>query len=181
MKIKVFVRKAINFVRFLGKSEVERLRARGVVIGENVDIYNCNIDYGHGYLVTIGNNVTITNSTILTHDASTKKFLGYTKVGSVTIGDNVFVGHGSIILPGIEIGDNVIVGAGSIVRESIPENSVVCGNPAHMICTTEQYISRNRERLENGICFEKYGEEKSQEARLEMRKVLKPGITGYDL
>lgn len=50
------------------------------------------------YLVAIGNNVTLTGVRVLTHDASTKKELGYTKVGRVTIGDNVFVGAGFITL-----------------------------------------------------------------------------------
>ena len=49
------------------------------------------------------------------------------------IGNNVFVGSGSIILPGVTIGNNVIVGAGSVVRTDIPDDSVVTGNPATII------------------------------------------------
>lgn len=47
-----------------------------VNMGTNVDIINSYIDSGFGWLITIGNNVTITNATILAHDASTKKSLG---------------------------------------------------------------------------------------------------------
>ena len=44
-------------------------------------------------------------------------------------GDNVWIGAGAIILPGVTIGDNVVIGAGSVVTHSIPDNAVACGNP----------------------------------------------------
>lgn len=72
-------------------TKVEQCRARGVKIGDNVDLINAEIDYCFGHLITIGNNVTITNSVVLAHDASTKKELGYSKIGCVDIGDNVVV------------------------------------------------------------------------------------------
>ena len=78
-------------------TKVEQCRARGVKIGDNVDLINAEIDYCFGHLITIGNNVTITNSVVLAHDASTKKELGYSKIGCVDIGNNVFIGYGSII------------------------------------------------------------------------------------
>ncbi|MFQ6827743.1 MAG: DapH/DapD/GlmU-related protein [Faecalimonas sp.] len=49
---------------------------------------------------------------ILAHDASTKQELGYTLVKPVKIGNNVFIGAGSIILPGVTIGNRVIIGSG---------------------------------------------------------------------
>jgi maltose O-acetyltransferase len=48
----------------------------------------------------------------------------------VTIGDNVWIGGGAIILGGISIGDNAIVGAGSVVTRNVPANVTVVGNPA---------------------------------------------------
>lgn len=106
------LRKIRKFIGVNCEETIDDLRRRGVKIGENVHVFSANIDGGHGFLVEIGNNVTITNATILTHDASTKKFLGYSKVGKVKIGDNVFVGYGSIVLPGVTIGNNVIIGGG---------------------------------------------------------------------
>ena len=51
----------------------------------------------------------------------------------VNIGKNVWIGSGSIILPGVSIGDNAIIGAGSIVTKDIPLNSIAVGNPAKVI------------------------------------------------
>lgn len=51
----------------------------------------------------------------------------------VTIGNNVWIGGGAIILPGVEIGDNVVIGAGSVVTKSIPDNTVAVGNPCRVI------------------------------------------------
>lgn len=51
----------------------------------------------------------------------------------VTIGNNVWIGAGAIILPGVTIGDNVVVGAGSVVAKDIPSNSVAVGNPCRVV------------------------------------------------
>ncbi len=51
----------------------------------------------------------------------------------ITIGKNVWIGGGAIILPGIKIGDNAIIGAGAVVTRDVPANCVVGGNPAKII------------------------------------------------
>ena len=135
------------------KRAVELYRKKGIEIGQNTEIYNTSIDSLRPFLVTIGENVLITGSRILTHDASTKKFLGYTKLGSVTIGNNVFIGLGCIILQGVIIGSNVIVGAGTVVSKDIPDNSVVVGNPMRIIGTLDKNINKNYSMLESGPVF----------------------------
>ena len=108
---------------------INLLKERGCIIGKNFQ-YQSNdiIDYSHCFLITIGDNVTLApNVHILAHDASTKMFLGYAKIGKVTIGNEVFIGAGTIILPGVKIGNRVIIGAGSIVTSDIPDNSVAYG------------------------------------------------------
>jgi acetyltransferase-like isoleucine patch superfamily enzyme len=61
---------------------------------------------------------------------------------SITIGDNVFIGMNSLILPGSNVGNNVIIGAGSIVRGNVPSNSVYIGNPGKVVMTIEEYYDR---------------------------------------
>ncbi|QIU92778.1 sugar O-acetyltransferase [Bacteroides faecium] len=51
----------------------------------------------------------------------------------VTIGNNVWIGGSSVVLPGVTIGDNVTIGAGSVVTKDIPSNSLAVGNPCRVI------------------------------------------------
>ncbi len=123
------------------------------IIGEDVSILNSNLDENFPYLITIGEHVTITNSTILTHDATSIRISGYTKVGKVSIGNNVFIGYNSLVMPGSEIGDNVIIGAGSIVRGQVPDGVVMAGNPLKYICSYDEYAKKTNERIEER-CFD---------------------------
>lgn len=116
-----------------GMYSVKDLRDREMTIGENCHIYTNQIDIPHAYLISIGNNVTISNARILAHDGSTKKILGYSRVGRVDIGDDVFIGAGGIILPNVKIGS--IVGTGAVVTRDIPDNSVAVGSPARVVGT----------------------------------------------
>lgn len=170
--------------RLLGRNkqqdEIEALRQRGVKVGENVDIINSHIEFCHGFLVSIGNNVTITNAAILAHDASTKKSIGYSKVGRVDIGDDVFIGYGAIVLPNTRIGSKVIVGAGTVVAKDVPDNVVIAGNPFRVICTFDEYIERNRKRMEQGPTYNTLWSEKSEEEKNRMFQELKETV-GYDL
>jgi acetyltransferase-like isoleucine patch superfamily enzyme len=107
------------------------------------------ISTGEPYLIQIGNNVTIsTNVSLITHDNSAIKCFdnGTDFVGKIVIGDNCFIGSGSIILPGVSIANNTIIGSGSVVTKSIEEiGTVVAGNPAKKIGTVtkikEKYVN----------------------------------------
>lgn len=71
----------------------------------------------------------------------------------------MFVGAGSIILPGVHVGNRVIIGAGSIVTKDIPDNSVAVGNPAKVICPIDEYLDKEKAKInaENtfvGIVFD---------------------------
>ena len=130
---------------------VERWRQCGALIGDNVDLIECECNSYDATTVEIGNNVTLVYTRILTHDASLRKFIGNdcNKIGRVVIGNNVFVGYRSIILPNVTIGNNVIVGAGSVITRDIPSNSVAVGNPAHVICSCDEYIQKHLERMKD--------------------------------
>lgn len=162
------------------RENVNELRSRGVKIGENVDIINSSIDGEYGFLVNIGNNVTITNATLLNHDASIKKFLGKSKIGRIDIGNNVFIGLGAIILPNTKIGDNVIIGAGCVVSGIVEDNSVMVGNPAKKICTCEEYINKHKNKMKDSIIFNTKIGVKSEEDKAEINSKLKVGEMGYD-
>lgn len=129
------------FRRFFRQSEMDYLLSHGMKVGKNCHIYSdSTIDHIYPHLISIGNNVTIsTNVTILTHDASTNIVGAGTKLGRVTIGNNVFVGTGSIILCNTQIGNNVVVGAGSVVTRDLADNGVYAGSPAKWLCSIEEY------------------------------------------
>ena len=170
----------LKFVRPVDYNSVEYLRSRGVQIGEDVHLYNTNIDFGHGFLVSIGNRVTLTGVTVLAHDASTQIPLGVSKVGRVTIGNEVFVGRGTIILPNVTIGDRVVIGAGSVVTKDIPSGSVAGGNPARVICTYEAFVEKHKQAMKERPVFSTLWSEKTGEEKQRMREQLLDGV-GYDL
>lgn len=86
-------------------------------------------------------------SVILAHDASPLYFSGKYRVQKTKIGNKVFLGANSVVLPGVTIGDNVIIGACTIVTRDVPSNSVVIGNPGRVVGAPNEYCdkcSRNK-------------------------------------
>ena len=87
--------------------------------------------------VKIGNNVQIAPNVGLytaghpVHPDSRNS--GYEYGIDITIGDNVWLGGGVIVLPGVTIGDNAVIGAGAVVTKDIPANAIAAGNPAKVI------------------------------------------------
>ncbi|WP_245838616.1 acyltransferase [Rubrivirga marina] len=97
-------------------------------------------------MTSIGDRVTITSGVkFITHDGSAwlvRDERGRRYVyNSIKIGNDVFVGVNTIILPGVEIGDRVIVAAGSVVTKSIPDGCIVAGVPARRIGEYAEYES----------------------------------------
>ena len=58
---------------------------------------------------------------------------GYEYGISITIGDNVWIGGNTVILPGVTIGNDVVIGAGSVVSKDIPDHVIAVGNPCRII------------------------------------------------
>ena len=131
----------------------------GMTLGRNVYVdEHVSFDSPFCWLISIGDNCTLSkNVVIMAHDASTKKHLGFTKIGRVQIGKKTFVGANSLILPGVTIGENVIIGASSVVTRNIPDNSVAVGNPARVIKSTTDYIKEQERKLGKRPTYKKNG------------------------
>lgn len=131
--------------------KIAELRKKGVRIGDHCRIFS-NIFSTEPYLIHIGDHVTISsNVSFCTHDNGIIKVIpGKTDVvGPITIGNNCFIGMNSILMLGVTLNDNCIVGAGSVVTHSFPSNSVIAGNPARLICSTDAYADKYRDRAVN--------------------------------
>ncbi len=113
-------------------------------LGNNVEI-NINCVFLDCNRITIGDNSGIGPNVqiyAVTHPVQPTERLATQKDGfqfwnsytaPVTLGKNVWIGGGSVILPGVTIGDNTTIGAGSVVTHDIPANSVAVGNPCRVI------------------------------------------------
>ncbi len=117
----------------------------------------CAIDptsfFSDPYLTRIGNNVRIAGGRFFGHDGSINMInaaFGKTldNVGPITIGDDVFVGIGAIVLPNVTIASRVIVAAGAVVTRDVPSNSIVAGVPARVVGRLDDYVERVERRVE---------------------------------
>lgn len=141
-----------------GEQDIEKLKRRGLKVGSNCHLGGSVIDPSHCFHITIGDNVTFGPRVhVLAHDASTKVFLGYTRVANVHIGSNVFIGAYSMVLPGVTIGDNVIIGAGSVVTHDVPSGSVAIGVPARVVKSLDAFLEEKKtEMLDQNTFGEEY-------------------------
>lgn len=98
---------------------------------------------GCQYRIEVGDNCGLSDSRILDTDFHNARDTGGNRQGSagsaqaVRIGNNVWLGTGSMILKGVTIGDNAVVGAGAVVGTNVPPNVIVFGNPAKVIWKLE--------------------------------------------
>ena len=120
-----------------------------IFIGDKV-IINMNCTFLDNNYITIGNNVLIAPNVQLytaTHpvsaserfvedwDENSGELFFRTRALPIAIGNDVWIGGGVIVLPGVTIGDNCVIGAGSVVTRSIPSNSLAVGNPCQVVKT----------------------------------------------
>lgn len=144
--IKTLYRKLANSYsghRYDKYTIAEKFREQGAKIGKNC-VLQINAIAAEPYLVEIGDNVSIaSNVSLITHDGASEIFreeIPYLRYyGKIFIEDNCFIGANSMILAGVRIGRNSIVGAGSVVIADVKPGTVVMGNPAIPVSTTERY------------------------------------------
>lgn len=125
-------------------------KARGVQFGQNCSFRTKQFG-SEPYLIKMGDHVaTSVNVSFITHDGAVSVIRQYDEkykkidfIKPITIGNNVFIGWGAIIMPGTAIGNNIIVGAGSVVKGELVDNSIYAGVPAKYICSLSEYIEKN--------------------------------------
>ena len=155
MNVKNFIKRIVDPNHYSNEAYIQYLRNNGVHIGEKTVVYaprHTSIDIQKPHLIFIGSYCKITTGVIiLAHDYSISvarrvfgEFIGGT--APTKIGDNCFLGMNSIILPGTTIGNNCIVGAGSVVGGGYPDNVVIAGNPARVVCTLDEYYQKRKNR-----------------------------------
>lgn len=141
--MKYLVKVVIKLVRWVPVSRIRAsmLRKIGVRIGNHCRLFKA--DWGtEPYLVEVGDHVVVSNNVrFLTHDGAVwifrKEHPDLDIFGSIKVGNNVCLGFNVVLLPNTEIGDNSIVAAGSIVKGKFPANSVIFGNPAKVVMSTD--------------------------------------------
>lgn len=84
-----------------------------------------------GNNVMFAPNVVIASATHPIHPELRRKQAQYNL--PIHIGNNVWIGAGAVVLPGVKIGDNTVIGAGSVVTKDIPSNVVAIGNPCRVL------------------------------------------------
>jgi carbonic anhydrase/acetyltransferase-like protein (isoleucine patch superfamily) len=152
--LRIILKPFLEFFRRV--KPVQYAKWLGVNIGENPHFYGA-ISWGsEPWIITLGNNVHITDGCkFIAHDGGTLIFrdqipdLEITK--PIVVGDNVYIGEDSMLLPGVHIGSNVVIGARSVVTKDIPDNSVAAGTPCRVIKSTDEYLQKlKRESLHLG-------------------------------
>jgi acetyltransferase-like isoleucine patch superfamily enzyme len=136
--------------RVISKEKLARIR--GVEFGKECHFMTRSWG-GEPYLIKMGDYVrTASGVKFITHDGAVgvirrfyEEHRNIDLMSPIIIGNNVFIGMDSILLPGVKVEDNVIIGAKSVVRGHLKANSVYAGIPAKYICTLDEYIEKNRE------------------------------------
>lgn len=132
--------------------KIDEWRKAGIKIGDNC--YFCSdLPVGRdSSLLEFGDNVlTSVGVLFLMHDAAPTTISngkGTDYLGRIKVGNRCFIGARAIIMPGVTLADDTVVGAGSVVTHSINEPGyVICGNPAKIICTVQEYLEKNKDKL----------------------------------
>lgn len=143
-KIQYFVKKI--YYKFFVSLECQA-KLEGVNMGKN-NFVDSRFWSSEPYLITIGDNCQITNGVkMFTHgggQALRDKYPDFDVFGKIKIGNYVYLGSNTLVMPGITIEDNVLVASGSVVTKSLRAGGVYGGNPVKYLCSIEDYFERNK-------------------------------------
>ncbi|MBR9855646.1 MAG: acyltransferase [Algicola sp.] len=145
------IQRLFRSIRLRALSPNSFAKKEGVKFGKNC-VFRTRFFGTEPYLIEIGDNfATAPNVHFITHDGGLhvirnlkKEYRNIDLIKKIVIGNNVFIGLNTMILPGSVIGDNIVVGAGSIVKGVLESNSVYAGSPAKLICSIEEYFEKNK-------------------------------------
>lgn len=128
-------------------SSMSYARHLGVTIGDGC-LISTRYWSSEPYLIYIGNHVQVTDCVSFhTHGGGNsirREHPEFEAFGKIIIEDWAYIGAWSHIMAGVTIGEGALVAAGSVVTKSVAPHTVVGGNPAKYICTTEEYYERNK-------------------------------------
>lgn len=145
-KIRSLRHRIVNKLHFKLLGGTSAARAQGVTVGDECHIYTN--EFGtEPSLIKIGERVTISSGVaLLTHDGAAALFRDESgrrfRFAPIEIGNDVFVGIGSILLPGVNVGDRCVIAAGAVVTKSVPSGTVVAGNPARIVGSFEDFSKK---------------------------------------
>lgn len=158
------IAKCMNFISapLYMKNKIKYLKRCGVVINGMPNYISSDVYFdGHDYSkITLSDGCVLSREVLLlTHDYSIARGIKAisgdkwkTRGGTphflkeIYVGENSFIGARSMLLPGTHIGKNCIVGAGSVVKGTIPDNSIVVGNPAKVLAKTDEWAKHHMEK-----------------------------------
>lgn len=145
--------------RFYMQLYIPLLKKNGMNFQGTPRYIGANVQFDEIRLITLGDRVVISDEChFLTHDYSittaliangeiVKKDLAI--IRGIAVGNNVFIGKKTIVMPNSKIGDNVIIGAGSVIRGKIDSNSIYAGNPAVKINSINSQMDKWKTLLES--------------------------------
>lgn len=141
------------------KTYIKYLELTGMIIGEECEISRNAKFSSEPYLIEIGNHVRINDKVeFITHDGGMwvlrdamagfgSKYKYADKFGKIKIGNNVHIGTGATIMPGVAIGDNCIIACNAVVTHDVESYTIVGGVPAKVIESLEEYVLKNSDSI----------------------------------